>query len=182
MDALGVIPVYLALVKKFERKKRLWIALREMALALGIMILFFFLGPPLLSMLKLNRNTTEIAGSIVIFLIAIKLIFPPEDDLPANKWGKIAAPLIVPIATPLIAGPSVLAVIMIYSQEESGSFVVLSAIFVAWLFSCILFLLSEPIYKFITEKGLAAAQRLMGLVIAIIATQMLIHGIKGLLR
>lgn len=182
MDALGVIPIYLAFVKRLPTRQKLWIAGREMVIALFIMILFFFLGPYILALLNLNPKTTQIAGGIVIFLIAIRLIFPPDEEITVTKWEKGKEPFVVPIATPLIAGPSVLAIIMIYAQESGGSYSVLGAIFVAWILSCVLFFFAGPLYRLITEKGLIAAQRLMGLVIALIAIQMVVQGVKGLLK
>ncbi len=181
MDALGVIPVYLAMTRKLNRKRKLFVGLREMTIALAIMILFYYLGPIILSLLHLTQTTTEIAGGMVMFLIALKLIFAQEDVSIASQWEKESEPFIVPIATPLIAGPSVLSVIMIYSLEKKGGLEVLAAIFVAWFFSCLLFLFAAPIHRLITEKGLNAAQRLMGLIITVIATQMLLHGIKLLI-
>lgn len=180
IDALGVIPVYLSLVDELPRQKKLFIAIQELLFALVIMILFHFLGIPLLNLLNLTSTTIQIAGGIVIFLIAIRLVFSSEEkDLKPLQWKK-TRPLIFPIATPLMAGPQVLAVIMIYSQEEQMSFVVILAILAAWFLSSILFLLASPIYKLVGEKGLNAIQRLMGLMVALIAIQMLLQGLKGI--
>jgi multiple antibiotic resistance protein len=178
IDALGIIPEYLKLVQQLSRKRQMYVAIRELCIALGIMILFFYFGQVLFFLLGLNRATIQIAGGIVIFLIAIRLIFPREEDhITTSKW-KTGEPFIVPIATPLMAGPSVLAMIMIYSQEGQEDYVMLLAIFVAWAVSSIVFLLAKPIYKYVGEKVLSAAQRLMGLVIALVAVQLLLQGIK----
>lgn len=177
IGALGIIPTYLKLVEKFNTKKQIMIALRELVIALAIMVIFYYLGHVVLKLLSLDRATTQIAGGIVIFLIGIRLIFPNENDQLSNVWLK-GNPLIVPIATPLMAGPSVLAVIMIYSRESQSDLVMLGAIFAAWFLSSIIFLLAKPLYKYLGEKVLSAAQSLMGLVIAMIAVQMLIEGAK----
>lgn len=179
IDSLGIIPDYLHLVESLNAKKKKLIALRELLFALLIMLCFHFVGAPLLGLLSLNRTSIEIAGGIVIFLIAIRLIFPPEDEPKFKKW-KTGIPFIVPIATPLMAGPSVLAMIMIYSQEGNSHLVMLSAIILAWLASGIVFFFASPLYRFLGDKGLGAIQRLMGLLIVLVAIQMFLTGIKEL--
>lgn len=180
IDALGLIPIYLSLVEQFPPKKKLQIALQELFFALVIMILFHFLGTPLLDLLNLTSTTIQIAGGIVIFLIAIRLVFPPDEgEVKPIHWKK-TRPFVFPLATPLMAGPQVLAIIMIYSQEEKSSPLVIGSILVAWIVSSILFLLAHPIYKIVGEKGLNAIQRLMGLMVALIAVQMLLNGLKGI--
>lgn len=178
IDALGNVPVYLSLMKKYDKKKRLRVALRELIFALIIMVLFNYLGEVLLSLLGITKSTVQIGGGIILFLIAIRLIFSVDEEKP--KWGE-QAPFIVPIATPIIAGPSLLALIMIFAEENPNTYVILLAIFVAWFFSSIIFLFAAPIYKVIKEKGLMACQRLMGLIVALIAVQMFLAGMEGVL-
>jgi multiple antibiotic resistance protein len=179
IDALGNIPSYLHLLKPYDKKKQRHIAVRELLFALGIMIIFNYLGQGLLTLLGINSSTVQVAGGIVLFLIAIRLIFSPEEE--GAKW-KEQEPFIVPIATPIIAGPSVLSIIMIFAQEEPFGHVVLGAIFIAWLLSSILFLFANPIYKLVKDKGLNACQRLMGLIVALIAIQLFLQGVAGAIR
>jgi multiple antibiotic resistance protein len=178
IDALGIIPTYVDLVKKVDRRKKRTIAIREMLIALLIMLSFNFLGEWLLTLLSITSHTVQIAGGMIIFLIAIRLIFPKEEEDP-NLWGE-TEPFIFPIATPLFAGPSVLAAIMIYAQEEPSHWVMLTAIFVAWLSSSIILFFAFPIFRIIGEKGLLACQRLMGLIVGLIAVQMFLQGIEDL--
>lgn len=179
IDALGHIPTYLQLLKPYDSKKQLKIALRELTIALLIMFLFHFVGEFLLTLLDITTVTVRIAGGIILFLIAIRLIFSSEDQV--TRW-KEQEPFIVPLATPIIASPSVLAIIMIFAQEESSSLIVLSAIFVAWFISSILFLSAKPIYKLFKDSGLEACQRLMGLIVAMIALQLFVNGLSGAWR
>lgn len=179
IDALGNIPVYLHLLKPFDKKKQRRIAIRELVFALLIMFLFHYVGQILLTLLDIHSATVQLAGGIVLFLIAIRLIFSNDED--EVKW-KEHEPFIVPIATPIIAGPSVLAVIMIFAQKEESTLIVLGAIFLAWLLSSILFLCAKPIYKLAKDKGLNACQRLMGLIVALIAIQLFLEGIRGALK
>lgn len=179
LDALGNIPTYLSLLKPFDRKKQRHIALRELLFALGIMLAFHYLGQILLTLLDVSRTTVQISGGLILFLISIRLIFAPEE---AKARWKEGTPFIVPIATPIIAGPSVLAVIMIFAQDEPYDLTVLGAILVAWLLTSLLFFFAKPIQHLIKDKGLFACQRLMGLIVALIAVQMFLEGVGGLLR
>ena len=175
IDALGHIPTYLNLLKPYP-KKQFKIAVRELIFALGIMLVFHFVGEILLTLLDITPGIVRLAGGIVLFLIAIRLIFSTEDKV--TRW-KEQEPFIVPLATPTIASPSVLAIIMIFAQEETSRWFVLGAIFAAWLASSVLFLCAKPIYKLFKESGLDACQRLMGLIVALIALQMFMDGLKG---
>ena len=179
IDAFGHIPDYLNILKPYEGKKRLQIVIRELIFALVLMFVFHFVGSALLTLLKISKSTVQISGGVVLFLIAIRLIYATEEDKP--KWAE-HEPFIVPIATPIIAGASSLAVIMIFSQETGAKFVTLCAIFLAWLASSIIYLFARPIYKIVTEKGLLASQRLMGLIVAIIAVQTAIEGLQGWMK
>lgn len=176
IDALGNIPAYLHLLQPFDKKKQFHIAIRELFFALGLMIAFNYLGKFLLTALSITCATVQLAGGIVLFLIAIKLIFRRDEE--SIKW-KEQEPFIVPIATPIIANPSVLAIIMIFSQEAEKSFTVLIAICIAWFVSSLIFLFAKPIYKVVKDKGLNACQRLMGLIVALIAVQLFLEGVRG---
>jgi len=174
IDALGNIPAYVHLLKPFDKRKQRHIAMRELLFALCIMVLFNYLGKFLLTMLSINAATVQLAGGIVLFLIAIRLIFSHEEE--GIRW-KEQEPFIVPIATPIIAGPSVLSIIMIFAQEKERSYSLLLPILAAWILSSLLFLFAKPIYKLMKDKGLNACQRLMGLIVALIAVQLFLQGI-----
>ncbi len=179
IDALGNIPTYLSLLKPFNKREQRKIATRELIIALGIMIMFHYLGQILLTLLGVSHTTVQIAGGIILFLIAIRLIFSNDEEIP--RWGE-QKPLIVPIATPIIAGPSVLSVIMIFAQDEASDLLILGAVFLAWFFSSLLLFFAKPIFKLFTEKGLMACQRLMGLIVGIIAVQLFLEGVGGMIK
>lgn len=178
IDALGKIPQYRALLEPLEPKRRRKIAARELFFALIIMVLFHYVGEFLLTILGISKTTVQIAGGTILFLIAIRLIFSEEG---LAKWGK-KEPFIVPIATPLIASPSLLAIIMIFAQDMDSDFIVLGAIFASWLLSAIVFFFSGAIYSILKDKGSLALQRLMGLIVAMVAVQMFLQGIVILLH
>ena len=179
IDALGHIPTFLGILSPLPRRQYYKVVLRELFFALIIMFIFYFLGEWLLTALDISTVTVKLAGGIILFLIAIRLIFSSENHI--TKW-KEQPPFIVPLATPMIAGPSVLAVIMIFAKEEVSHSLVLISIAVAWGVSSILFLCAKPIYSLLKDSGLDACQRLMGLIVALVAIQMFINGVyEGLL-
>lgn len=181
IDAFGNIPMYLSLLKPFEKKQQRVIALRELLFALVLMILFHYLGQLLLHFLHVSGTTVKVSGGVILFLIAIRLIFSNEEEKP--KWAEKQL-FIFPIATPLFASPAVLAVIMIFSQDQNPGpeWNVLGAIFAAWFFSSLVLFFASPIHRLLKDKGLLAFQRLMGLIVAIIAVQLFLEGIEGLIH
>ncbi len=179
IDAFGNIPLFLTFLKRVDKKRMCFVAARELFFALIIMILFHYVGQALLNLLDIQTNTVRIAGGTILFLIAIRLIFSHEEDR-SKGWGS-GAPFIVPLATPIIAGPSVLAVIMIYAQQEPSDLIVLSAIFFAWLVSSVIYFFAMPIHRLIGDTVLLACQRLMGLIVALIAVEMFLQGMKDLI-
>lgn len=178
IDAFGNIPSYLLLLKPYSRKERKKIAIRELLFALILMFIFHYLGQILLTLLGVSKTTVHISTGIILFIIATRLIFSHEEGV---IW-KEQKPFIVPIATPMFAGPSVLSVIMLFAQDFPSDWVVLSAILAAWFLASVIFLLAEPIQKIFKDKGLSACQRLMGLIVAIIAIQQLLRGVQGLIK
>lgn len=178
IDAFGIIPEYLALMHNIPQKKQRRVIVRELIFALIVMVLFYYVGSLILDLLGLTSSTIQIAGGIVIFLVALRLIFQEENLVEGWKGNN---PFIVPIATPLIAGPSVLAIIMIYSQEALSATTILGGIFLSWLCASIILFCATPIFKIMGEKGLAACQKLMGLLVGLIAVQMFLQGLKVLI-
>ncbi len=176
VDPFGAIQNYITYVGAIRRKEHYKLIVRELFLALALMIFFHYFGRLLFSLLGLKETTVTIAGGIVLFLISIRLIFPGEEH--ENLWEKNEKPFLVPIATPFIAGPSVLAVIMIFSQRVKSEPLMLSIIFVAWLISAILLFFAPRLYHLLREKGISALEKLTGLIVAMIALQQLLEGIK----
>ena len=178
-DALGTLPSYLAQIKDFSSKRALTIAARELVFALILMVLFLYVGGPLLTLLGISGTTVEVSGGVVIFLIAIRLIFNQEEVVPARKKRD---PFIVPIATPLLAGPSFFAAIIIFSRSGGVShLILLLALTIAWIASSLVYLFGRPIYRVMGDRGILACQKLMGLLTAVVAIQMTLKGINGLL-
>lgn len=178
MDAIGVIPTYLKLVDQYPCRKQCVIAIRELLIALLIVFLFLFIGKWLLTLLSVSKSSLRISGGIIFFLIALRLIFPGPEN-PRGSWEG-ASPFIVPLATPLVAGPTLIVAVMIFSLEESNRLTLVFAILLAWFLSTLILLFARPLYRIIGEKGLTAFERLMGLILTLIAIQMIIVGCREL--
>lgn len=176
MDSVGNITDFQNLIVDIPPKRQKWILIREMLIALGIIIAFYFFGNFLLDGLGVNPATLRIAGGLVLFLIAIKMIFPTDQRLfTAVDKGE---PFIVPMAMPMIAGPSILATVMVYAHSEASTSTILSGIAIAWGLSVAVFWLASRFRTRISFKVLIALERLMGLILTLMAVEMFLKGIR----
>jgi len=182
MDPLGNLPIFMSVLKHIEPKRRRVIIIRELLIALVIMLLFLFTGEKMLAFLNLRAETVSISGGIILFLIAIKMIFPsPESNTSGLPAGE--EPFLVPLAIPLLAGPSLLATLMLMSHQYPGDMSMLViALFVAWGITAAILMMSGLFLRLLGSKGVNALERLMGLILIMIATQMFLDGIRAYLK
>lgn len=180
IDSLGNMPICLHFLKGFSSKKRHKILIREMLISLAFFIFFYFIGPSFLNLLKLDFYTVQISGGIILFLMAIKMIFPTSKDSQINAKD-LKEPLIVPIAVPLTAGPGAFAMIILYSNQVPWH-IMLGALSLAWFASLAVMLSGPFLSKIFKDKGLVALARLMGLILILIAAQMFLNGISIYLK
>lgn len=178
MDPIGNIPLYLTTLKEIPRKRQRIIIFRELIIALFIIIFFNFIGYELLKFLHITKESVEIAGGIILFLIALKMIFPDSNE-PKEKNPVKTEPFIVPLAVPLIAGPSILAAVMIYTHQGIQNSIMIPAIVIAWVASLSILILASYLQKLLGLRGIIALERLMGLILILIAVQMFLTGIYG---
>lgn len=176
MDPLGNIPIYLAILQELDSKRRLWIIFREKIIALVIILIFAYFGDDFLKALSISHEAIFLAGGIVLFIMSLKLIFP-EDGTLLESLSIEGEPLIFPLAVPLVAGPSVLAAVMIYSHQLEESKLLFSAIGIAWVASTIILLGSTFLQKCLGIRGIKALERLMGLILMLIAINMFLKGV-----
>lgn len=176
MDPIGNIPFYISFLKGLDPKRQRFVIFRELIIALCIIILFNFVGDGLMKFLHVENDTIQMAGGIILFLLCLKMIFPPPHD-PNESLPHDTEPFIVPLAVPLIAGPSVLAAVMIYAKQENSSWVMVGAIMIAWFASLIILLGSSFLKQILGWRGILALERLMGLVLILIAVQMFLSGL-----
>ena len=182
MDPLGNLPIFMSVLKHIDPKRRRVIIIRELLIALVIMLLFLFTGERMLSFLNLRAETVSISGGIILFLIAIKMIFPsPESNTSGLPAGE--EPFLVPLAIPLLAGPSLLATLMLMSHQYPGDMgMLVIALFVAWGITAAILMMSGLFLRLLGSKGVNALERLMGLILIMIATQMFLDGIRAYMK
>lgn len=180
MDPLGNIPIFLSVLKQVPERRRLWVLIRELLIALALMMLFLFSGSSILKLLGLSTEAVAISGGLVLMIIAIRMIFPSRGGVMGDE-DMDSEPLIVPLATPMIAGPSILATLVLMAEsqpDKSAQWVY--ALLAAWGLTAVILLCSQPLYQLLGKRGLKAIERLMGMILISIAVQMLINGIQHL--
>jgi multiple antibiotic resistance protein len=180
MDPVGNISSFLGLTKDIPPAKRRTILIREMLIALGAMILFYFIGEYIFSVLEISETTLRLASGAILFLVAIKILFPSTDSLRANLPA--GEPFITPLAVPLIAGPSLLATVMLFAHLVPNHFTMLGAILIAWFFAVVVLLSGSTLQRFIGTNGLMAAERLMGMVLVMLAIQRFLEGLQQFVK
>lgn len=181
MDPLGNIPLFLSVLRVVPPGRRRRVLMREIGIAYLILLVFLFAGRYAMQFLGLEQPTIGIAGGIVLFLIALRMIFPTKEGVMGEVME--GEPFIVPLATPLLAGPSTLAALLLLEQafpSEMGS--LLLAVTIAWAVSGAILLSSTFFYRLLRERGLIAMERLMGMILVMIAVQMTMTGLKLVLE
>jgi len=174
MDPLGNIPLYLSALKNVEPARRTKVILRELCIALFIMVIFLFSGQAFLSALHISEPALTVTGGVILFLIALKMIFPQGNQDKALE----EEPFIVPLAIPYVAGPSALATLLLIMNNEPDRWPDwLAALFLAWGLTGVILLCATPLAKILRNRGLIAIERLMGMILVAIAIQMLMDGI-----
>jgi len=177
MDPFGNVPFFLCVLKEVPIEKRQKVIARELLIALLVLFMFLLVGPYLLKFLQISESSLRIAGGIILFLIAIKMIFGQMGellhDIPDGE------PFIVPLAIPSIAGPSAIAtVLLLVGQEPDRSLEWALSLFLAWASSAVILLFSSKLLNILGDKGLSAVERLMGLVLTTVSVEMLLQGFR----
>lgn len=176
MDPLGNIPLYLTALKNVPDERRWKVILRELIIALLIMVIFLFGGQYFLSALHISEPALTVTGGVVLFLIAIKMIFPPEGL--ESSIQNHDEPFIVPLAIPYVAGPSTIATLILIMNGEPHRWMEwLAALIAAWFVTGIILMAASPLAKILRNRGLVAIERLMGMILVALAIQMLMNGV-----
>jgi multiple antibiotic resistance protein len=180
MDPLGNILLFLSVLKAVPSERRRFVLIREILFAYVILLSFLFVGRYVLQFLRLEPETISIAGGIVLFLIALRMIFPVEGGVLGEPLE--GEPFVVPLAIPLFAGPSTLAAMLLLERSAPGhTGSLLLAVTVAWALSGGILLSSNFFYRVLRGRGLMAMERLMGMLLVMVSVQMLMNGLKAFL-
>ena len=177
LDPLGNIPLFLSLLKNVAPERRRRVLVRELLIALAVLFAFLFGGGHVLSALQLRTESVSIAGGIVLFLIGVKMIFPPrEGGIFGGAPG--TEPFIVPMAIPGVAGPSAMASLMLLTNSHPGRAADWSiALFCAWFATAVILLSSTYLYRWLGASVLTALERLTGMLLVALSVQMFLDGV-----
>ena len=180
MDPLGNMPIFNSVLARFDSTRRAKIVARELIIALVILFGFLFAGESILSFMGIGESTLSIAGGFLLFIISLKMIFPKPVSA---EESSVEDPFIVPLAMPLVAGPSTIAVLLLLSSSQPDAMLQWSAaLFFAWLGTTVLLVASPFVMRFLGERGAKAMERLMGMILVMLATQMLLNGVKEFIQ
>ncbi len=177
MDGFGNIPLFITALKKVAPERRKIVLLRELGIALLIMVAFLFLGKWFLHAFGIHEYSLSIAGGIILFIISIKLVFGGEEDTKSDP--KEDEPFVVPLAIPLVAGPAALSMVMITAAQQSNKFITLGAVVVASLINSAILMFSFPLSNLLGKRGLIAIERLTGMILVLMSVDMVMGGISA---
>ncbi|KXU90503.1 hypothetical protein CI15_04695 [Paraburkholderia monticola] len=178
-DPLGNIPIFISCLKGVAPERRTIVIFREVAIAFAILLVFMVFGQGFLRMMSLSDQSLRIGGGIVLFLIALRMVFPHPDG-PFGGDARGGEPLIVPLAIPALAGPSALATVMLLTSQAPGKmYEWVGALTVTMVICAIVLMLAERIQAWLGERVMTAFERLMGLVLVAISVEMMLGGIRS---
>ena len=176
-DPIGNIPIFANALKNVAPERRARVILREISIAFALLLTFMFVGESFLRVMNLSELALQIGGGVILFLIALRMVFPPPAG--AADAEQLAEPLIVPLAVPAIAGPSALAtVLLLVSQQPERRLEWIGALCVTMLISAAVLVSAERIQRVIGTRLVTAIERLMGLVLVSVAIEMMLRGVK----
>jgi len=177
MDPIGNVPLFLSILKNIAPERRRKIIVRELLIALLVLLVFMFSGKYILAFLQISESSLGIAGGIMLLTISFKMIFPGKGDVYSHQEG--AEPLIVPLAVPLLAGPSAIAAVILMMAQEPDRWPDWAlALVVAWLLTGVILISSETLGRKLGVRALIAIERLMGILLLLVSVNMLVEGIK----
>ena len=180
-DPFGNVPLFVTALKDVPQARRGRIVVRECAIAFGLLLLFMFFGRHFLTALQLTDISLRIGGSVILLLIAIRMIFPHPDGVLGKS--DLSEPFIVPLAIPALAGPSALATVLLFTSRNMEEVMVhvaaLALVAVIWL---AVFLAAERLQKALGSAVMTAFERLMGLILTAMSVEMLLGGVRAFVK
>jgi MarC family membrane protein len=181
MDPIGNVPMFITALKHTAPERHLRVVVRELLIALVVMVIFLFAGKGLLQALHISEPALTTAGGVILFLIALRMVFPtPETSLQEEVDGE---PFIVPLAIPYVAGPSVLATeILLMSKEPARWPEWLAALVLAWIVTAVIILAASALRRVLGDKALVGIERLFALVLIAVAVQMVMDGVGQFIK
>ena len=178
LDPLGSLPIFISVLRRIPRERRNAVALREATIAFAVLVAFMLGGQGFLQVMHLSERSLEVAGGVILLLIAIRMVFGGTSDLYADD-GQGGEPFIFPLAVPLLAGPSAMAtVLLLASRQPERLWHWVGALTVAMAVCTVTLLTADRLRKLLGNAVVSAVEKLMGLVLTAIAVEMLLAGTK----
>jgi MarC family membrane protein len=175
VDPVGSIPAFNAALKNTDRSRMRFVIIRECIFAFLLLAVFAFFGRSFMATLGLSQTALTLGGALVLLIIALRMLFPPKEGIYGEMEG--GEPFFFPIAIPMLAGPSAIATVMLMVNNAPGQIMVwLAAIATTMAVSAVILLCGDALQKFMGKKATAALERLMGLILVVLAVQMFITG------
>lgn len=181
LDPVGNTPLLITLLKDTPAPRRAWVIVRENLIALAVLLFFLLFGRPVLDFLGIHGPELQIAGGVVIFLMSLRMVFPTRGGI-MGEDEFTGEPFVVPLAIPLIAGPSAIAVVMLFTSSRPDRIAMpgaITAVVLAWTASLVTLLLGHQLARLLGRRGVVATERLMGMVLCVIAVHILLTGIES---
>jgi MarC family membrane protein len=179
-DPFGNVPLFVSTLRQVAPERRHRVVLRECLIAFGLLLVFMIVGRPFLDALQLSEVALRIGGGVILFLIALRMVFPQPGGVFGQTHAGAAEPLIVPLAIPALAGPSALVTVLLFSSQAKMSIwlyaAVISLVAVVWL---AVLLAAERLQRVLGDAVMTAFERLMGLILTAIAIEMLLAGVRA---
>ncbi|MFL6674119.1 MAG: MarC family protein [Massilia sp.] len=180
-DPFGNVPLFVSALNPVPAARRPRIVIRECAIAFLLLLLFMFFGRHFLTALQLTEVSLRIGGSVILLLIAIRMVFPHPDGVLGRTEG--GEPFIVPLAIPALAGPSALATVLLFSSSSAEEVMVhvaaLAAVGLVWL---AVFLSADRLQRLLGTQVMTAFERLMGLLLTAMSVEMLLGGVREFIK
>lgn len=182
LDPFGSLPIFISVLKGVPPERRTRVAVREVLIAFCVLLAFMFAGQSFLNLMHLSERSLEVAGGVILLIIAIRMIFTSGSQIYASDGGA-REPFIFPLAVPLLAGPSAMATVLLMSTREPERILEwIGALTLTMLVTLLVFLFSGKIQKLLGEQAITALERLMGLVLTAISIEMLLGGVAAYIK
>lgn len=184
LDPFGTLPVFMSVMSGVAPRRRIWVALRESGIALTVLMLFMLGGEAFLRLMRLSERSLEVAGGVILLLIAIRIIFGSGQRLfeaaqAAQADAAQREPLVFPVAVPLLAGPSAMATVMLLASRQPAQLASWVLALVAAMAVCAVVLMaSQHLHRWLGESVVSAIEKLMGLILCAVAVEMILAGVK----
>ena len=177
LDPFGSLPVFISILGAVTPERRTLMAVREVLIAFAVLLLFMVSGQGFLNLMRLSERSLEVAGGVILIIIAIRMIFGGGEIYGADVSKR--EPFIFPLAVPLLAGPSAMAtVLLLASRQPEHLLTWIGALTAALAVSGGVLLAADRIRHALGSQMVAAIEKLMGLVLTAVAVEMILAGLK----